>query len=74
MRLIIAEKQSVAESIAKVLGVTNKKTAISWEMITLCRGAWGIWCRLRQQIPTIKNTQNGIIRICPLFRKNGNIL
>ena len=48
MKLIIAEKPSVAQTIAAALGVKERKTDISRAAATSFHGASGIWYSLRK--------------------------
>ena len=43
MKLVIAEKPSVAQSLAAVLGAKEKKTGIWKETAGWCLGVLGIW-------------------------------
>ena len=42
MKLVIAEKPLVAQSLAKVIGANQKKMATWKAMVILSAGAWGI--------------------------------
>ena len=59
MKLVIAEKPSVAISIAKVIGATSKKDIMK-VMDTKYHGVLVIWCKWQIQINMMKNIQSGI--------------
>ena len=43
MKLVLAEKPSVAMSLSKVLDANQRGTVIWRAMATLSAGVWGIW-------------------------------
>ena len=70
MKLVIAEKPSVAQSLAAVLGA--KERGQGYLQGNGYVVSWGIlsgWRRLTFMMPGIPN---GAMKICPLSRKNGN--
>lgn len=54
-RLVIAEKPSVAQTIAAALGIKGNRTGISRAAATSFHGASGIWYSLRKLPPTGSN-------------------
>ena len=60
MKLVIAEKPSVAISIAKVIGATSKKMDIMKVTDIKYHGVLVIWCKWQIQINMMKNMQSGI--------------
>lgn len=57
MRLVIAEKPSVAAALAAALGVKNKRTDIWRAAATSFHGAWGIWWSLWKPPPMGSSTK-----------------
>ena len=55
-QLVIAEKPSVARSIATVIGPMKSKTATGRVAGIWSAGASGIWCPLPRRASTMKNT------------------
>lgn len=72
MKLIIAEKPSVAQTIAAALGVKEKKDGYIEAAAASFHGASGIWYSLRKLPPTGSNIKNGVLRAYPFCRRNGS--
>ena len=72
--LVIAEKPSVAQSIAAVLGAKEKKkrTALSRGTATLFHGVSDTLSGLRKLPPMGNSTRNGAMTAYPFCRRNGN--
>ena len=74
MKLVVAEKPSVAQSLAAVLGAKEKKDGY------LEGSGWLVsWCvghlvELAQRKPMGSSTPNGGMRICPFFPPIGNMM
>ena len=49
IKLVIAEKPSVAQSIAKVIGADKREDGYLYAMVILSAGVWGIWWSLHHQ-------------------------
>ena len=71
VQLVIAEKPSVARSIAAVIGAAEKQNGY-WQGGIWSAGASGIWCPLPRLASTTKNTANGGMRICPSCPSRGS--
>ena len=73
MKLVLAEKPFVAQSIAKVLGANNRcdgylegnRYVVSW--------CWVTWWNSSSQRVTMRDIPNGIMMICLSCRMCGNI-
>lgn len=72
MKLVIAEKPSVAKEIAAVLGANERKAAITRAAAILCRGVSATLSALPTPPHTTSNTENGGMRIYLSCRRNGN--
>ena len=70
-QLVIAEKPSVARSIAAVIGATEKQNGIGRAAGIWSAGASGIWCPLPRLASTMKNTASGGMRIYPFCPSRG---
>lgn len=72
MKLVIAEKPSVAMSLAAVLGANEKKDGYmegGGYLVSWCVGHLWSW---HSQRPTGNSTPDGVMAICRSCRKNGN--
>ena len=71
MKLVIAEKPSVAQSLAAVIGATARKDGYleggGWR-VSWCVGHLAGWPMLT---PTTRTTPNGAMTICPFCRSIG---
>lgn len=72
MQLVIAEKPSVAQSIAAALGVKEKKTDISRAAATSFHGVSDIWYSLRKLPPMGNSTENGAMTAYLFCPKTGS--
>ena len=64
IKLVIAEKLSVAQSIAKVIGADKRERTDTWRaMVILSAGVWGIWWSLHHQSPMMRNMKSGDMMI-----------
>lgn len=73
MKLVLAEKPSVAQSLAKVLGA-NKRCDGFWKAMAISSaGVSAIWSNSVHQKPTMKPLPNGGWMICRSCRRNGSI-
>lgn len=64
MQLVIAEKPSVAQSIAKVLGADEKKTDTWRETVLSFHGVWGIWLSWHSRMPILMHGKSGPTTAC----------
>lgn len=71
--LIIAEKPSVAQAIAAVVGSKNGRTAICPALSTLSAGVSAIWSSWHRPMPTMKPIKPGERKTCPSSRLSGNM-
>lgn len=72
-RLVIAEKPSMAQTIAAALGIKGKQDGyIERAAATSFHGASGIWYSLRKLPPTGSNIKNGVLTAYPFCRRNGS--
>lgn len=69
--LVIAEKPSVAQSLAKNLSAYQREEAIWRGTVALSVGAWDIWQNMHHQKFMMKNMKNGSLRIYRSSRKYG---
>ena len=71
MKLIIAEKPSVAQTIAAALGVKEKKDGYIEGGGCLISWCVGHLVQLAELPPTGSNIKNGVLRAYPFCRRNG---
>lgn len=64
MQLVIAEKPSVAQSIAKVLGADERKDGYMEGNGSIVYGAWGIWLSWHSRMPILMHGKSGLTRAC----------
>ena len=71
MKLVIAEKPSVAQSLAAVIGATARKDGYLEGGGWRSAGVWAIW--LVWPTPTLitRTTPSGAMTICPFCRNPG---
>ena len=70
MKLVIAEKPSVAQSLATVIGATVRKDG--WkETAGGSAGAWGIWLGWPMPMYITRTMPSGAMTICPSYRSIG---
>ena len=71
MKLVIAEKPSVAQSLAAVIGATARKDGYLRAAAGGSAGVWAIW--LVWPTPTLitRTTPSGAMTICPFCRNPG---
>lgn len=73
MKLVIAEKPSVAQSIAGVIGADEKKDGYLEGNGYLVSWCVGIWWSLPRRRATASAFGNGGMRRCRLSRKSGSM-
>ena len=64
MKLVLAEKPSVAQSIAKVLGAAKREDGYlegNGYVVSWCVGIWWSW---HSQKPMMRSTANGLMQTC----------
>lgn len=64
MKLVLAEKPSVAQSIAKVLDATKREDGYlegKGYVVSWCVGIWWSW---HSQKPMMRSTANGLMQTC----------
>lgn len=72
MKLVLAEKPSVAMSLSKVIGANQRGTVIWRAMATLSVGV-GIWWNFPSRKPTMKSMPGGGMMIFRFCRNIGSI-
>ncbi len=70
-KLVIAEKPSVAQSIAAVLGATKRNDGYLSGNGYLVSWCFGHLAELAARMCTMKSTQNGAMTICPSCPQTG---
>ena len=73
MILVIAEKPSVAQTIAAALGAKKKQDGYIEGNGYLIHGASGIWYSLPTLPPMGSSTKSGAMTACRFCRRNGSI-
>ena len=71
-RLVIAEKPSVAQAYAKVLGATNRNDGYLEGNGYLVSWCIGHLVNLPRPMSTMKSTSSGASQICLYYRKSGS--
>ena len=71
MKLVIAEKPSVAQSLAAVIGATARKTGIWRATAGVSAGAWVTWPVLRMQTAMTPSMPSGDMMTCLFCRSIG---
>ena len=71
MKLVIAEKPSVAQSLSAVIGATPVRTGIWRAAVGVSAGAWAIWPVLRMQTAMTPSTPSGDMMTCLSCRSIG---
>ena len=64
MKLVLAEKPSVAQSIAKVLGANKREDGYLEGKGYVVSWCVGIWCNWHNQKPMMRSTANGLMQTC----------
>ena len=70
-KLVIAEKPSVAQSLATVIGATARKDGIWRGTAGVSAGAWAIWPVLQMQTAMIPSMPSGDMMTCLFCRSIG---
>lgn len=70
-KLVIAEKPSVAHSLAAVIGATARKDGYLEEMDGVSVGVWAIWLGWPMRTAMTPSTPSGGMTICPSCRQTG---
>ena len=73
MKLVLAEKPSVAMSLSKVIGADQRGDGYMGAMATLSVGVWGIWWNFPSRKPMMKSMQSGSMMIFRFCRDIGSI-
>ena len=71
MKLVIAEKPSVAQSLSAVIGATPVRTGIWRETAGVSAGAWAIWPGLQMQTAMTPSMPSGDMMTCLFCRSIG---